>query len=414
MAFRRLNGCHVIAAYILIEIARFLLAFKPSLGGRHAETPSARLIPAAANSSKARASSAPRRRGDPAGRRQRHAGCPAEKLKAASRPAPGRGRDDGAGQRSGESDLERRRLHGRRAQLARHRVMAINCASSYRGLHEAIVNHANNKPEIITCVHEDIAVHMAQGYAKIEGKPMAMACHGVVGLQHATMAMYNAWCDRVPVLVMGGNIMEADKRAPGAEWLHAGVDIGQIVREFTKWDDQPASLQHFAESAVRAYKIATTPPMGPVFHRARCRAAGKPDPRCGGVAHSKIRAGDAAARRFRRDCASGKNAGRGAKPGHRLRPRGAHAGRHGEPRSACRNPAMRRRRQCRADEFPVAASAQSEFPPRHHRPGRRHSCIEMNDLWGTLTHFSDRIVRNRGRLQIRARKSSRSACAISI
>ena len=125
--------------------------------------------------------------------------------------------------------------------------LAINCASSYRGLHEAIINHANNKPEIITCVHEDIAVHMAQGYAKIEGKPMAMACHGVVGLQHATMAMYNAWCDRVPVLVFGGNIMEADKRAPGAEWLHSGVDIGQIVREFTKWDDQPASLQHFAD-----------------------------------------------------------------------------------------------------------------------------------------------------------------------
>src|ERR1700720_2326417 len=143
--------------------------------------------------------------------------------------------------------------------------MAINCASSYRGLHEAIVNHANNKPEIITCVHEDIAVHMAQGYAKIEGKPMAMACHGVVGLQHATMAMYNAWCDRVPVIVIGGNIMEADKRMPGADWLHSGVDIGALVRDFTKWDDQPASLQHFAESAVRAYKIATTPPMGPVF-----------------------------------------------------------------------------------------------------------------------------------------------------
>ena len=126
--------------------------------------------------------------------------------------------------------------------------LAINCASSYRGLHEAVVNHGGNaKPEIITCVHEDIAVHLAQGYAKIEGKPIAMACHGVVGTQHATMAMYNAWCDRVPVMVFGGNIMEADKRAPGAEWLHAGVDIGQIVREFTKWDDQPASLQHFAE-----------------------------------------------------------------------------------------------------------------------------------------------------------------------
>ena len=143
--------------------------------------------------------------------------------------------------------------------------LAINCASSFRGLHEAVLNHAGNKPEIITCVHEDIAVHMGQGYAKIEGKPIAMGCHGVVGLQHATMAIYNAWCDRVPVLVIGGNIMEADKRMPGAEWVHSGVDIGAIVRDFTKWDDQPASLQHFAESAVRAYKIATTPPMGPVF-----------------------------------------------------------------------------------------------------------------------------------------------------
>ena len=145
------------------------------------------------------------------------------------------------------------------------KYLAINCASSFRGLHEAVLNHAGNNPEIITCVHEDIAVHMGQGYAKIEGKPMAMACHGVVGLQHATMAIYNAWCDRVPVLVIGGNIMEADKRMPGAEWVHSGVDIGAIVRDFTKWDDQPGSLQHFAESAVRAYKIATTPPMGPVF-----------------------------------------------------------------------------------------------------------------------------------------------------
>ena len=124
--------------------------------------------------------------------------------------------------------------------------IAINCASSYRGLHEAIINHGDNKPEIITCVHEDIAVHMAQGYAKIESKPLAMACHGTVGLQHAVMAMYNAWCDRVPVIVFGGNIMEADKRGPGADWLHSAVDIGELVREFTKWDDQPASLQHFA------------------------------------------------------------------------------------------------------------------------------------------------------------------------
>ena len=144
--------------------------------------------------------------------------------------------------------------------------LAMNCASSFRGLHEAVLNHGGNiKPEILTCPHEEIAVHMAQGYAKIEGKPMAMICHGVVGLQHATMAMYNAWCDRVPVIVMGGNIIEANKRGPGAEWVHSAIDPAAIVRDFVKWDDQPTSLQHFAESAVRAYKIAMTPPMAPVM-----------------------------------------------------------------------------------------------------------------------------------------------------
>ena len=141
--------------------------------------------------------------------------------------------------------------------------LAMNCASSFRGLHEAVLNHNNNKPEILTCPHEEIAVAMGHGYAKIEGKPMAFICHGVVGLQHATMAMYNAWCDRAPVYCMGGNIVEADKRMPGAEWVHSAIDIGALTRDFTKWDDQPTSLQHFAESAVRAYRVAMTPPMAP-------------------------------------------------------------------------------------------------------------------------------------------------------
>jgi acetolactate synthase-1/2/3 large subunit len=145
--------------------------------------------------------------------------------------------------------------------------LAMTVASSFRGVHEAVLNHGNNvKPEILTCPHEEIAVAMAHGYAKMEGRPMAAICHGVVGLQHASMAMYNAWCDRVPVYLMCGNILEADKRGnTTAEWLHSAVDQAANVRDCTKWDDQPVSLQHFAESAVRAYKIATTPPMGPVM-----------------------------------------------------------------------------------------------------------------------------------------------------
>jgi acetolactate synthase-1/2/3 large subunit len=85
-----------------------------------------------------------------------------------------------------------------------------------------------------------------------------------VGLQHAAMGVYNAWCDRVPIMMFAGNFMDADKRRPGVEWYHCVQDPAALLRDFTKWDDQPASLQHFAESVMRAYKIATTPPMGPV------------------------------------------------------------------------------------------------------------------------------------------------------
>ena len=105
---------------------------------------------------------------------------------------------------------------------------------------------------------------MAHGYAKIEGKPLLVLAHGTVGVQHAAMAIYNAWCDRVPVYLILGNIVDATKRVPGVEWDHSVQDAAAMIRDFTKWDDLPASLTHFGESAVRAYKIAMTPPTMPV------------------------------------------------------------------------------------------------------------------------------------------------------
>ena len=155
--------------------------------------------------------------------------------------------------------------------------LAMNCASTFRGLHEAVVNYGGDKPEILTCPHEEIAVQMAQGYAKIEGRPIAVACHGTVGLQHASMAIYNAWCDRVPVYIVIGNIMEADKRSPFAEWPHSAIDPVALVRDFIKWDDQPASLQHFAKSAVRAVQVCNNAANGPRGPLARRRVAGKSD-----------------------------------------------------------------------------------------------------------------------------------------
>lgn len=142
--------------------------------------------------------------------------------------------------------------------------VCANPGSSFRGVHESLINYGGNKsPEFITNTHEESSVAMAHGYFKVEGKPMAVLAHGTVGLQHASMAIYNAWCDRVPVYIMLGNYVDAAVRRP-AEWYHGVQDCAAMVRDFTKWDDQPASLVHFGESAVRAYKIAMTPPMAPV------------------------------------------------------------------------------------------------------------------------------------------------------
>jgi thiamine pyrophosphate-dependent acetolactate synthase large subunit-like protein len=140
-----------------------------------------------------------------------------------------------------------------------------NCASSFRAIHESMINYGSNKmPEFLTCTHEESAVGMAHGYFKITGKPLMTLCHGTVGLQHATMAIYNAWCDRVPVIVVGGNDLDAAHRPPGVPTFHSAQDINAIVRDYTKWDDTPVGLQHYAQSFVRAYKIAMTPPYGPV------------------------------------------------------------------------------------------------------------------------------------------------------
>jgi thiamine pyrophosphate-dependent acetolactate synthase large subunit-like protein len=158
------------------------------------------------------------------------------------------------------------RLHGRRAALAQHRLRGVEPGVELPQLHESIVNYGGNKkPEFITCLHEESSVAIAHGYFKASGRMMAMMAHGSVGIQHAAMAVYNAWCDRVPVMLIGGNFMDAAQRRPGVEWAHCSQNAAGILRDYIKWDDQPASLQHFAESTVRAYKMAMTPPMEPVM-----------------------------------------------------------------------------------------------------------------------------------------------------
>src|ERR1700728_4011841 len=143
--------------------------------------------------------------------------------------------------------------------------LCANPGNTFRSLHESVINYGENRPpEFITCCHEEQAVGMGHGYAKIEGKPLLVCVHGTVGLQHAAMAIYNAYCDRVPIYILLGNIGDAAERFGQVDWTHAAQDPAAMIRDFVKWDDRPVSLQGFSESAVRAYKIATTPPMMPV------------------------------------------------------------------------------------------------------------------------------------------------------
>jgi acetolactate synthase-1/2/3 large subunit len=137
--------------------------------------------------------------------------------------------------------------------------------STFRGIHESIINYGGNtKPEMLSAVHEEISAAMAHGYAKMAGKPMAILVHNTVGLQHASRAVYNAYADRVPMLILIGNIADSTSRRPGVEWFHTATDVAAIVRGYVKYDSQPASLQAFGEEIMKASSLAMTPPYEPV------------------------------------------------------------------------------------------------------------------------------------------------------
>jgi thiamine pyrophosphate-dependent acetolactate synthase large subunit-like protein len=145
--------------------------------------------------------------------------------------------------------------------------IALNPGASYRGLHDSLVNHlGNSQPEMLLCLHEESAVHIAQGYAKVTERPIAAAVHSNVGLMHATMAIFNAWCDRTPVIIFGATgPVDAARRRPWIDWIHTARDQGALIRHYTKWDDQPASVAAAQEAILRANVLARTAPRGPVY-----------------------------------------------------------------------------------------------------------------------------------------------------
>ena len=145
--------------------------------------------------------------------------------------------------------------------------LALNPGASFRGLHDSLVNYLGNQaPRMLLCLHEESAVAIAHGYAKVTGRAMGAVLHSNVGLLHGAMAIFNAWCDRVPMLVLGATgPVDAARRRPWIDWIHTASDQGALVRDFTKWDNQPASIPAACEALLRAVQLAHTPPCGPTY-----------------------------------------------------------------------------------------------------------------------------------------------------
>src|SRR3989454_12056585 len=145
--------------------------------------------------------------------------------------------------------------------------LALNPGASYRGLHDSIVNYlGNERPQMLLCLHEEAAVAIAHGYARTSGRMMGAVLHSNVGLMHGTMAIFNAWCDRVPMLILGATgPWDAARRRPWIDWIHTASDQGALVRDYTKWDNQPASVPAAYEALMRAVQMAETAPRGPTY-----------------------------------------------------------------------------------------------------------------------------------------------------
>jgi len=144
--------------------------------------------------------------------------------------------------------------------------VSFNPGASFRGLEESIVNYNGNAPAVIETTHEGLSVSIAHGYAKATGEPALCVLHDVVGTMHGAMSLYNAYVDRVPIVALSGTgPMRKEQRRPWIDWIHTALVQGNIVREYVKWDDQPAHLDGAAASLARAYRIANTAPKGPTY-----------------------------------------------------------------------------------------------------------------------------------------------------
>ena len=147
------------------------------------------------------------------------------------------------------------------------KYVALNPGASYRGFHDSLVNYLGNEdPQMLLCLHEDHAVSIAHGYSKVGDEMMGTILHSNVGLMHGLMGIFNAWCDRAPIMVMGATgPVAAPLRRPWIDWIHTAKDQGALLRNYVKYDEEPRSAEAIVETMLRANIMAQQAPKGPVY-----------------------------------------------------------------------------------------------------------------------------------------------------
>jgi len=146
------------------------------------------------------------------------------------------------------------------------RYLPMNPGSSWRGLHDSVVNRGGNRdPQLLLCLHEEIAVSLAHAYAKATGAVGVAAVHDLVGLMHASMAVYDAFADRTSLLVLGGSGPADPAQRRPIDWLHSAQTQAQLVRDYVVWDAEPATPAAFVSDVLRAHQRALSAPCGPAY-----------------------------------------------------------------------------------------------------------------------------------------------------
>lgn len=151
----------------------------------------------------------------------------------------------------------------------------VNLGSDHPSIIEAITKGQIEKrgrfPTVITCPNEMVALSMADGYARVTGRPQCVIVHVDVGTQGLGAAVHNASCGRAPVLVFAGlSPYSCDDELRGSRteyihWIQDVPDQKQIVAQYCRYTGEIKRGVNVKQMVGRALQFATTAPMGPVY-----------------------------------------------------------------------------------------------------------------------------------------------------